>query len=55
MGVPYVLQRARTLARGMSWPFARHYWQPVDFSARLEEVNAPAYLMAGMISSWVGN
>jgi putative CocE/NonD family hydrolase len=23
------------------------YWQPVDFSARLEEVNAPAYLMGG--------
>jgi putative CocE/NonD family hydrolase len=23
------------------------YWDPVDFSAHLEEVNAPAYLMAG--------
>ena len=31
------------------------YWKPVDYSARLEEVNAPAYLMAGwydLFLSW---
>jgi putative CocE/NonD family hydrolase len=34
------------------------YWRPVEFSERLGEVNAPAYLMAGwagMISSWIGS
>ncbi len=45
----------RLVVHQPSQPFQEHiahgpeddYWQPVDFSARLAEVKAPAYLMAG--------